>query len=416
MLADAAQMNDDTQRQQLAGHARKCESQHRRRSMIDLAKSEPGIGIVPDDLDADPWAFNCLNGTLDLRTGELRDHDPADLITKRAPVVYKPDAEASRFDKFLREIFDSDDDLIGFMQRFFGLCLTGDISEQVLPICYGEGANGKSTLLETVSAVLGDYACDAAPDLLTVKRHSEHPTQLADLFGRRLVIASETEESRRLRVQLVKRLTGDRTVKARLMRQDYFEFPRTFKVVMVTNNKPVIRETSHAIWRRIRLVPFNVIIADEDQDKDLPRKLWAERAGILRWLVRGCLAWQQDGTLGSAPEIETATRQYRDEQDMLGPFLEDRCTTGPDVWVSRSAIWTAYTEWAKASGERYPLDRVGFYERIRARGIQEKTTREAGKLARGFAGVGLLNPTGAIENAGVTGVTTLPGLRLKKLP
>ena len=233
LIRDASQASSDSDRQAMLDHARKCEAATRLKAMVELARDE--LPVTFDELDADPWLLNVQNGTLDLRTGKLRDHDATDLITKLAPVEHDAAATCPTFDRFIRRIFDGDTTLIAYIQRWLGYCLTGDVREQIMPVCHGQGANGKSTLLDMVVWLLGDYASDAPPDLLIQRRGDEHPTELADLCGKRLIVASESEKHRRLKVQLVKRLTGDATIKARFMRQDYFSFNRTFKVALVTN-------------------------------------------------------------------------------------------------------------------------------------------------------------------------------------
>jgi putative DNA primase/helicase len=191
------------------------------------------------------------NGTVDLRTGELRPHRREDLLTKLAPVTFEPAAKPVLWLAFLNRIMGGNEGMIRYLQQIAGLSLTGDASVQELFVMYGCGANGKSVFLDTLSALMGDYAAEAPPSLVTSRTNDEHPTELADLCGKRLVVASETEEGAKLRIQLVKRLTGNARIKGRFMRQDYFEFPRTHKLVLVTNNKPVIRETTNAVHPRV---------------------------------------------------------------------------------------------------------------------------------------------------------------------
>lgn len=297
------------------------QSERRICAMISLARSEKPVAITSGELDTDLWLFNCENGTVDLRTGMLRAHDRSDLITKLAPVRYDPTAESDRFRSFLSEIMDGNESLIAYIQQLHGLYLTGDISEQILPIYWGEGGNGKNVLLDTACNLMGDYAVPAPPTLLMVRTHQEHPTEIADLAGRRLVVASETEEGGRLRIQLVKQLTGDETLKGRYMRQDYFSFRRTFKTVLVTNNKPRIREATAAIWRRIRMIPFTVCIPLEKQDRKLTEKLRDEWPGILRFFVEGAVAFHRSGSLATPEIVVQATKQYRGEQDVVQAFI-----------------------------------------------------------------------------------------------
>lgn len=340
-------------------------SQKRDRLTAMAALAQPEVAVGPDDLDADPWAFNVNNGTIDLRTGELRPHRRDDLITKIAPVEYDDTARAPRFDRFLEEIFGGDRDLIQFVQRWHGHCLSADIREQYLPIYHGEGNNGKSVLLDTISAVMGDYVGEAPPDLITVRKHPEHPTEIADLMGRRLVIASETERDAELRLQLIKRLTGNARLKARLMRQDYFEFARSHKMILVTNNRPSIREDTEAAWRRLRLVPFEVVIPKAKRDADLMRKLSSEKSGILAWLVQGCVDWLREG-LTEPSAVMAATEAYRGCANSLDAFLLDRCVLGEGLACVTSELMAAYGGWC-AQNKRVPIRGRAFAAALKER-------------------------------------------------
>jgi putative DNA primase/helicase len=224
-----------------------------------------------------------------------------------------------------------------------------------------------------------------------MRNNPEHPTEIADLCGKRLVVASETDEGRRLRVQLIKRLTGNSALKARFMRGDYFQFARTHKLILATNNRPVIKETTLALWRRIRLVPFSVTIPPEQQDRHLTEKLAKERPGILNWAIRGCMAWQRDG-LDPPTEVVAATAAYQAEQDPLAEFL-DTCTVfATDAFVPRADLFACYAGWADRAKDHHPLDRTSFFERIRRRpGVDDGRRRIDGQVTRLFTGIGLAN-------------------------
>jgi putative DNA primase/helicase len=278
-------------------------------------------------------------------------------------------------------------DKIGFLQRLLGMCLTGDISEQKLFIFWGEGGNGKNTLLEAVDGVLGDYSTLAAPDLLIQRKYSEHKTEIADLAGRRLVAASESGEGRRLNENFVKNLTGDNKLKGRYIGRDFFEFPRTFKLILRTNHRPHIRETTYAIWRRISLVPFTVIIPSEEQDKKLGDKLKAEYPGILNWLLEGCLDWQHNG-LQEPLEVRQATEEYQSEQDPIAEFLGE-CLFALNARIARTRLYAAYLSWAQRNSEPYPLRRKDFYAHLRGKGYTEETAKVEGKSERIFRGIAL---------------------------
>ena len=343
-------------------------SEGKLKSMIALAQSEPGVPVLPEDLDAPTDLLNVLNGTIDLRTGELREHRREDLLTKIAPVEYDPGAAAPVWAATLERTLPSEA-VRRFFKKLCGYALTGDVSEQLLAVLYGTGANGKSTVLNALLAVLGGYGMQAAPDLLVAKKGS-HPTELADLFGMRFVASIEVEDGSRLAESLVKQLTGGDRVKARRMRQDFWEFEPTHKVLMAANHKPTVRGTDNAIWRRIRLIPFTETIPPAEQDKQLPDKLRAEAAGILAWAVAGCLEWRREGL--QAPEaVREATGAYRAEMDVLGAFLRECCELGPEYNVAAKDLYGAYKFWCEDNGER-PETQRRFGSRLTERGGFER--------------------------------------------
>jgi putative DNA primase/helicase len=334
---------------ELTSFARSTASARGISNMLALAKSEPGVPILPRMLDTDQWVFNCANGTLDLRTGKLRPHNRGDLLTKVCPVKYDPAATCPNWLAMLDVILGPQ--LAGYIQRAVGYSLTGSVQEQCLFLLYGLGSNGKSTFLDGIMRTFGkDFSMQAADGLLMAKGGETHPTERADLFGMRFVSSVEVEEGRRLNESLAKQLTGGDMIRARRMREDFWEFPPTHKLWMAANHKPVIRGTDHGIWRRVKLVPFIVTIADDEQDKDLPRKLLSERDGILAWAVRGCLEWQSEG-LGEPVEITEATAEYRSEMDVVGAFIADCCATSGYHSTRSALIYESYQNWCKANGE-----------------------------------------------------------------
>jgi putative DNA primase/helicase len=300
------------QLQRLQTHALKSESAPRINALLDLARSEPGIPVLPEDLDRDGWLLNCPNGTLDLRTGQLREHRRGDLLTKLCPTLFDPEAQCQRWLRFLDEIFE-DKDLPDFAQRLLGYCLTGNTCEHILAVFHGAGGNGKSVFIGTLFAVLGDdYALAAMPDFLLSRHGERHPTEIAALFGKRVLVCQETGSGRRLNEGLVKWLTGDDMLTARRMRENFWSFQPSHKTFLVTNHKPVIAGQDDGIWRRLRLIPFTRSFPEDKQDKALSAKLRAEAPGILAWMVRGCLDWQKFGMM--TPKcVLTATKKYREE-------------------------------------------------------------------------------------------------------
>jgi putative DNA primase/helicase len=359
------------------------ESARRINAMLDLARSEPGIPILPGDLDRDPWLFNCENGTLELRTGTLREHRREDYITKLCPTPYDPGAGCPTFLAFLADVFAGQADLIAYVRRQLGHALSGDTSEHLLHVWWGGGANGKSTLLGAVLHALGaDYALTAPPDLLLTRRGERHPTELAALFGKRLVVCQETGAGRRLNEALVKWLTGGDRITARRMRENFWEFDPTHKAILVTNHRPEVRGTDGGIWRRIRLVPFTVTFPEERQDKRLPEKLRAEAPGILAWMVAGFRDWQEGGMRPPRAVLD-ATRAYRCDEDILGEFLAECCELGAHFTCAAGELYARFRSWCEGAGEREVPSQKRFGAALGERGFGRTHTMK-GALYQGL--------------------------------
>jgi putative DNA primase/helicase len=370
----AAAALPDKDKDQLVRHAQRSESRQGIANMLELAKSEAEIVIRHDDLDADPWLLNVLNGTLDLRTGVLRPHHVSDLITKLAPVEFDPTAKAPQFLRFLTRVLAGDEETIRFLQRFIGYCLTGDTREQVLLFLHGLGANGKSTLIEAIRWMLGDLAKTMDFSTLTIRKQEGGPRpDLAALVGARAAIASEVEDGSRLAEVVVKQLTGGEVISCRSLYQEPFEFRPTFKVLLAANHRPAIRGTDLAIWRRVCMVPFSVTIPENERDAELPQKLRAELPGILNWALEGCRAWQSGG-LAPPASVRAATDEYRQSMDTLGAFIAERCSTAfADGNAGASDLFRAYDSWAKENGE-HALGSRKFGEKLLEKGFRREHT------------------------------------------
>lgn len=368
-LWDEARYQTGDDRKAAIRWADQSEGASRIRAMIELARTHPGIPIDPDELDVDRWHLNVANGIVDLRDGRLLPHDPARLVTKLADVEYHPTAPAPQWDAFLAQVLP-DPDVREFLQRWAGYCLTGDVAEHKTVFAIGPGSNGKGTLFNTLAAILGDYAGQAAPDLLLRRHDDPHPTGLADLHGRRLVLAAETGEGRRLDEALLKRLTGGDRIKARQLYRDFFEFDPTHKFVVATNHRPEVEGTDHGIWRRLRLVPFTVTIPDHERDLHLADKLLEEGAGILAWAVAGAMRWQRDG-LTEPLAVRLATDDYRADMDPLGDFLTDSCYLTAGLSARASDLHGAYQRWAEAAGHR-AVNATKFGRELSDRGLVKR--------------------------------------------
>lgn len=352
-------------------------------AMVSLARSEDPIAAAPSAFDCDPWLLNVENGTLDLRTSKLRPHAAGDMITKLAPVVYDSKATCPLWTAFLERV-QPDPDARAWLKRLVGYALTGVTREQIMTFLLGEGANGKSVFLDVLLDVIGDYGLRAAPDLVLAKHNEAHPTEQADLDGKRLAAVSEIDQGRSWAESTIKRLTGDKTISARRMNQNFYTFVVTHKIVVAANTKPTVRGTDYAIWRRMRLVPFSVTIPVEERDPDLVTKLLAERSGILAWAVEGCLEWQKFG-LGETPTMAKAAAEYRESQDILGSWIEDECVLVPDAFTLGDRLYASYVAWCSRNGHE-PWTRRAWNDRLTERPGLENDRRHAG---RGVAGIGL---------------------------
>jgi P4 family phage/plasmid primase-like protien len=384
---EAYEEEDADKRKALSEHAMRSESRARIEAMISLAQSE--VPVLPEDMDRDIWLFNCQNGVIDLRTGELLSHKREYMMTKISPVAYDPNAECPTWIKFLEDIMQDENgnikyELIDFLQKAIGYSLTGDTSEQVVFFLYGTGRNGKSTFVNTIKEIFGDYGKQTNADTFTVKRSDRINNDIAALKGARFVAATESEEGARLAESLMKQVTGGDPIAARFLHQEWFEYVPQYKIFFTTNHKPVIRGGDEGIWRRIRLIPFTVTIPLEKLDKDLPQKLRAEMPGILRWAVEGCLKWQQEG-LGNPREVQEATQGYKEEMDTLGNFIKENCVILPSAKCTVSELYKRYSEWCEDNGE-YVLSRTKFNRKIEERGFKKERSTGGNYY---FFGIGL---------------------------
>lgn len=340
------------------------------------------------ELDKNPWLLNVANGTLDLRTAELHPHRASDLITQICNVEWDDNARAPTWDDFVRSSMGSDLTLALYLQRLIGYSLTGLTTEHLLVFFHGEGNNGKSTFVQTIRGLLGEYACSAPRDLLFEdKKGQRHPAELARLYGKRMAVCAEVGEYVTLDEAKVKDLTGGDAIAVRRMREDFWDLEPTHTLFVAGNHKPVVKGNDLGIWRRIRLIPWLVIVKPEDVDRDLPRKLRDEASGILRWAVHGCLEWQRIGLETPAIVLE-ATTEYRAESDALGEFLEKHCIFDGEARVSRQSLRERYEAWCVETGHKpFGPKKVG--QRLRERHVRECSVREGTRVKDGWAGVRL---------------------------
>ena len=379
IYVEAALADNPSQRRLLADHAKQSEGLARISAMKKLAESDQSIVVMPEELDSDPWLLNLENGTLDLRSEELRPHQREDLITKLAPVKYDPDAHCPLFMKFLARIFNDNQGIIEYLQRCIGYCLTGDTSEQKLFMLIGDGANGKSTFLVTIQWMLGDYSQQTPSDLFAVKHDHGPSNAVARLESVRLAISTELEPGKALAESQIKQLTGGDRMVARMLYQEYFEFTPQCKFLIAANHLPTVRGSDEGIWRRIVIIPFNTVIPEGERDKDLPAKLRQELSGILIWAVKGCVAWQGKRDLVPSPEVVTATNSYRAEMDVVRGFVEEACKPQEGAAINATHLYESFRRWC-SEGELEPvsqrelgsrLERMGFKSRKKS-GLKQR--------------------------------------------
>lgn len=337
-----------------------------------MRMAQPHMSCRAEHLDADPMLLGLPSGVLELDTGVHREHRHGDLITKVAGADYNPKATAPTWERFIAEIMDGDAELIDFLQRVCGYCLSAKRGEHLLLVLWGGGANGKSTFLGALQYVMGDYASTAAPGLLIAKGSNEHPTGLADLQGRRLVIVSETGEAGKLNEEQVKALTGGDRISARRMRQDFYQFDPTHQLILQTNHRPRVTGNDEGIWRRLRLVPFTVTVPPERRDPTLPDKLQAEADGILAWAVEGWRKYQADG-MPTPDKVKAATAEYRDASDQVGAFLGECTEPHDEASATAAGLYAAYKDWCQDNGERHRPQR-DFGMRLTERGFERYRT------------------------------------------
>lgn len=376
-------------RSSIGKHALSSESEIKIRAMLSLAEKQKGMPVKPEELDRDHWLLNVLNGTINLKTGELKEHKREDLITKLAIVNYNTEAVCPKWLKFLNDIMIGNQGQIDFLQRVVGYCLTGKTGEHKLFFLFGSGQNGKTTFLKTLQGIMGDYAIKTDSELLIAKPVGTHTTHIADLQGRRLAITVEIQEGRRLAEALTKELTGSDTITARRMRQDNMNFEPTHKIILGANHKPIIHETTMALWRRIDLIPFNFVVSQKDRVRDYHEILLnEERDGIFLWAVEGCKKWQKEGLL-EPKEVEVATREYRTEMDILADFLADCCVIGQGERIANKELREVYEGWCQANGEK-PISAKALSTRLQEKGFIRICNVGMGvNRGRGWQGLGL---------------------------
>ncbi|MDG2220188.1 MAG: phage/plasmid primase, P4 family, partial [Rubripirellula sp.] len=359
-------------------------------NILRLASADRTVLIDHTDLNANPWLINTDNGTIDLRSGELLPHCQSDLITMITPIGFDELASCPAWLAFLDLVFDGDADLIRYVQQLLGYSLIGSNDAHVLPIAWGNGCNGKSSTVGVLINVLGEYATTAMESLVLGDR-KEHSCEVADLYGRRFVAINEPESGEKLKESRVKMLTGDSQIVARGMRENPWTFERAFLLWMSTNHKPQVKGTDEAIWRRIKVIPFTVDIRTKTEPiADYDRWLVSnEGAGILNWLIAGCLDYQSNRFI-EPDQVKLAVQEYRQEEDHLGGFIDECCLTGQDGYhVTASKLFDAYKEWA---GRGEAINKTAFGREMGDRFRKEKPSSGQFRRRTLYHGITLAEP------------------------
>ena len=375
---------DGDERTALLQHAMRSENGVKIKTIVQLASGMRELITYPDDWDADPYLLNCLNGTINLRTGELMPFRKADHITKICNAKFDPNCETPLWSKLLKTISQGDAEYEHFIQKALGYALTGDTSEQVLFIPYGTGCNGKSTFLNVFSAVMNDYAQSSSSDAFQLKKNENVNNDIARLKGARYVTAIEMEENKRLNEALLKSMTGGDKLVTRFLYGEFFEYVPQFKVFLAVNHLPIIRDMTESTWRRIRVMPFEKMFDASERDNHFADKILAnELDGILAWAVQGCLNWQKE-KLGFSRIVMKATAFYRMEMDSFSSFFEECCEERENGHVTNKMLRTVYDEWCRDNGE-YALTQRPFSAKLIEKGFKKKRAPNGAYEWSGFA-------------------------------
>ena len=352
-------------------------------AVLDIARADTRIAMRPEQWDSDIWLFNHASGSTDLaNAGITREHRRDDYCTKISPAAPDPGA-CPMWVRFLDQVTGGDTELQAFLQRMAGYCLTGSTREEVFFFMYGTGANGKSTFINTLKYVLGDYAATADMDLFTVGKHDPHPSSVAALRGARMVTAVETDQGQRWSEARIKALTGSDPVQAKMLYKEPFEFQPQCKLVIVGNHKPALRNVDEAMRRRMMLIPFTASIPPAERNPLLGDSLKNEAGGILAWAIDGCLAWQEDG-LRPPRAVQDATDEYFEAEDKVGRWIEEECVCLTNVSTNSSSLYDSFKKWSDVNGEYCGSNRW-FSGVLEDRGFE----KQKGKTGRLFIGIGL---------------------------
>lgn len=366
-------------RSKMRTHLAKSRSEKSMMGMLRVAKSHPDMVTEASAFDAQPYLLNCLDGVVDMRTGELLPHDPALMQSKIAGVAYGAKAvPCLKWRAHVDTIMDEDEDMVDYVHRALGYTVSGSVDEQAIFVAFGTGANGKSVLLNVVAKVMGDYAQIADRNLLIKSTANAIGHNLVQLKGARFTLASETGAGNELDEVAVKMLTGSDSITGRKLYGNNVTFTPSAKIWLGTNHRPVVRSHDHGVWRRIKAVPFAVRIRDEDRIKDYHTKLFdTEGTGVLRWLVEGYQKWAKDGLCEPA-EVQNATWEYQtgDDDYHIAEFVAEACYVAPRAQAGPARLYAAYEAWIDShrdAADRPRLTKRALFKRLREFGGRLRT-------------------------------------------
>lgn len=385
IFIEANEADDPDDRQKLIKHAMRSEQENRINAMINLAKTNQEIATKNVDFDNDPYIINTKNGYFDLKEFKLKPHDRNIRCNKVLNTIYDESAEWDYWDSFLDRIFEGNTGMINFLSRAIGLSLSGIIDEQVLFFCYGIGANGKSTFFEAMRLLFNDYFLKAPTDMLLMKREGGSASNdVAMLQGARFVVASEMPGNRRLNEQVVKDLTGGDRITARFLFREYFQFDPTHKLWMYGNHKPRIVDTDEGIWRRVKILPFMAVIGKEERKpmNKILNNFKSELPGILNWVIKGYKDYLEHG-LDLPKEVVEATKEYREDSDVLGNYINEKCIVMPTVEQDLKSLYNDYVTWCEENKE-YNLRKHSFSKALIERGFKKENTTNNKVVMRGI--------------------------------
>ncbi len=371
----AADIPDNSIKTKLMEHLKKSESRAKIQSFIALAQSESSVSL--EMFDSNPILFNVMNGTIDLRDGTLKPHSKENLISKISNIRFEPSATCPRFSKFLEEVFNKDIELIRYFQRVVGYSMTGLTSEQCLFIFSGSGSNGKSTLITILKLLFGEYCRASDISTFTFRKSEQIRNDLARLYDARCVTSVEVQEGKYLDESIIKQVTGGDVVASRFLFKEYFEYVPKWKLFLAVNHLPHITGTDKGIWRRLKVIPFDVSFENQNKDVGLLKKLEMEISGILNWAIEGCIMWQREG-LQEPQKITDALESYRSEEDTIGTYIEENLEIRADFVELASDLYAAYAEKQKSCGQR-PISSKQFGHKLKIKGFK-KTRNGKGRV------------------------------------